>query len=127
VAVRKIFNVKKNILFKKNCQKGWVILDIMTEIVLIYLYIFNTLRVILLILFLLQFWTDLKDFGGDLKRSWRQVVHEVFEMKVQLMVGTLEAFEVHYFSIRLTVRKSFEIKHMFRINTVQQQNHMLIF
>jgi hypothetical protein len=48
-------------------------------------------------------------------------------MKILLMVWTLEALEVHYFSIRLTLRRIFEIKHMFGVNTVQQPNHMLIF
>jgi hypothetical protein len=32
----------------------------------------------------------------------------------------------HYFSIRLTLKGNSGIKHMFIVNTVQQQNHMLI-
>jgi hypothetical protein len=63
------------------------------------------------------------------------------------MVWTLEALKVHFFPIRLTLRRNFgikhmkskhsatekshvinwiiEIKHMFRVNKVQQQSHML--
>jgi hypothetical protein len=47
-----------------------------------------------------------------------------FRFKILLMVWTLEDLKVH-FSIRLTLRRSVEIKHMLRVNTVQQQNHML--
>jgi hypothetical protein len=39
------------------------------------------------------------------------------------MVWTLEALEVHYFSIRLTSRRNFEIKHRFTVNTMQKNKH----
>jgi hypothetical protein len=42
------------------------------------------------------------------------------------MVWILEALEVHYFSIKLTLRRNFEIKHMFRVNNATAKPYVNI-